>query len=260
MSKSAAMNPRNHNQASPGRPLDVFEELAGGPDSDDDTGDLDDREDHLGVPGPTDEVGASSPCAVAPPVDEAQLVAWIERIVDRDERALCALYDATVSRVHGLVLRIVRRPQLADEVVEDAFFQVWRQAVRFDAARGRAMTWLLSMARSRAIDALRAESRHDHDELEAEPAAQPGAHQPAGDELLELARGHADLHRAMMLLSAQPRQLVALAFFRGLSHEEIASQTAMPLGTVKSHIRRALIALREHLGDSAGLRELTHAR
>jgi RNA polymerase sigma-70 factor (ECF subfamily) len=74
---------------------------------------------------------------------------------------------------------------------------------------------------------------------------------PAADELLDVARGHAELHRALMLLNAQPRQLVALAFFRGLSHEEIACQTQLPLGTVKSQIRRALLVLRQSLGDLA---------
>jgi RNA polymerase sigma-70 factor (ECF subfamily) len=186
------------------------------------------------------------PCARA--VSEAQLVAWIEAIVDRDERALTALYDATLPRVYGLVLRIVRRPGLAEEVVEDTYFQVWRQAVRFDAGRGKALTWLLAMARSRAIDTLRHEARFQHDSLDADEAAEPGGAALPADDLLALAQGHADLHRALQDLSAQPRQLVALAFFRGLSHEEIATQTALPLGTVKSQIRRALITLREQLG------------
>lgn len=181
--------------------------------------------------------------------DEAQLVAWIDRIVDHDERALSALYDATLSRVYGVVLRVVRRAALADEVVEDTYFQVWRQAARFDAERGRALTWLLGMARSRAIDAVRRESRFQADSLDDDSAVAIESDSPTGDELLEVARTHAELHRALMQLQAQPRQLVALAFFRGLSHEEIASQTLLPLGTVKSQIRRALILLRQVLGE-----------
>ena len=186
---------------------------------------------------------------------DEQVAAWIDLIVDRDERALAALYDATLSRVYGLVLRVVRRPALADEVVEDTYFQVWRQAARFDASRGRALPWLLGMARSRAIDAVRREARFQHDSLDLEAMPEPEGGAPAIDELLEAARGHADLHQALLQLNAQPRQLVALAFFRGLSHEEIASHTALPLGTVKSQIRRALITLRQVLGDG-GLRTL----
>lgn len=205
-------------------------------------------------PAPDDHAWAALHGAAAP-ADEAQLAHWIAGIVQRDERALAALYDATLSRSYGLVLRIVRHAALAEEVIEDTYFQVWRQAPRFDPARGKALTWLLAMARSRAIDALRREARFRSDSLDDEAAPEPADAQAAGDELLELARRHADLHQALVALQAQPRQLVALAFFRGLSHEEIASHTALPLGTVKSQIRRALIALREHLGQ-AGLGSL----
>ena len=134
-------------------------------------------------------------------------------------------------------------------MVEDTYFQVWRQAPRFDPARGRAMTWLLGMARSRAIDAIRREARFQHDSLDDESASAWCPAQPGADQLLAAARSHADLHRALLLLNAQPRQLVAMAFLGGLSHEEIASQTALPLGTVKSQIRRALLTLRQALGD-----------
>jgi RNA polymerase sigma-70 factor (ECF subfamily) len=215
----------------------------------------------LGFDGLADDVPLqAAPAAESPragsrgldaPLDDARLAAWIDAIVDHDERALSALYDATLSRVYGLVLRIVRRPAWAEEVVEDTYFQVWRQAARFDPARGRALTWLLSMARSRAIDALRREDRFVHDSLDTEDA--PAVADATGlspDELLDCARGHEMLHRALLNLGPQPRQLVALAFFRGLSHEEIAEQTALPLGTVKSQIRRSLITLREVLGDA----------
>lgn len=180
---------------------------------------------------------------------EQQLAAWIEAIVDHDERALAALYDATFARVFGLVRRIVRSATLAEEVVEDAYFQVWRQAARFDPARGKALTWLLAMARSRAIDALRREARFAHDTLDDECPAEPAGTEPFQDDLLDLARNRADLHQALMLLGAQPRQLVSMSFFRGLSHEEIAEQMDLPLGTVKSQIRRALLALRDALGE-----------
>jgi RNA polymerase sigma-70 factor (ECF subfamily) len=194
-------------------------------------------------------VAASIRRLPAPDIGEQQLNAWIDAIVDRDERALTALYDATVSRVYGFVLRVVRRAWLAEEVVEETYFQVWRQAARFDADRGRALTWLLALARSRAIDAVRREARFRHDSLDDGSASEVQDPRPAVDDLLDAAREHADLHRALMLLNTQPRQLVALAFFKGLSHEEIASQTALPLGTVKSQIRRALLTLRQALGE-----------
>lgn len=184
-------------------------------------------------------------------VSDAQLGDWIGAIAQRqDERALAALYDASLGRVWGLVHRIVRSSALAEEVVEDTYFQVWRQAPRFDPARGSAITWLLGMARSRAIDTLRREARHQHDALDdGGLQGSADAQAPASDALLDAARHHAALHQALLALGPQPRQLVALAFFRGLSHDEIADQTCLPLGTVKSQIRRALLQLRSLLGD-----------
>lgn len=180
--------------------------------------------------------------------DEPVLQALIERIIDRDERALAALYDATSARVYGLVLRITRRAALAEEVVEDTFWQAWRQAPRFEAARGKVITWLLAMARSRAIDALRRDERFQHAEMPDEGGLEDGAEAalPAHD-LLEATRSEQRVHEAIAALEPRARQLVALAFFRGLTHEEIAAQTAMPLGTVKSLIRRSLQQLRKLL-------------
>jgi RNA polymerase sigma-70 factor (ECF subfamily) len=187
--------------------------------------------------------------ALARQVTDEQLQAWIDALVDQDERALAALYDATFPRVFGIVRRIVGRAALAEEVVEDTYFQVWRQAARFDPARGRALTWLLSIARSRAIDALRHEARFRHESLDEQAERDTADLAPPCDELLDLARHQAELHQALVRLGAQPRQLVSLAFFRGLSHEEIAQQTCLPLGTVKSQIRRALQTLRQILGE-----------
>lgn len=192
---------------------------------------------------------ADTPNGVSIAVSEAQLVQWLAAIADRDEGALAALYDATFPRVFSLVRRVVRSAALAEEAVEDAYFQVWRQAVRFDPARGRALTWLLAMARSRAIDVLRRESRFEHAPLDGDCVPDAASETPPADELLDLARRSSDLHLALMRLGAQPRQLVSLAFFRGLSHEEIAEQTLLPLGTVKSQIRRALLSLRQSLGE-----------
>ncbi len=196
----------------------------------------------------------ASPAGPAPPTrrgvapgieDDAVLAGWIARVVRQDERALEALYDATAARVHGLVLRITLSAALAEEVVEDTYWQVWRQAPRFDATRGRPLTWLLAIARSRAIDTLRREQRYRHEEWTDDEALETAADValPAQD-LLEATRTHAHVHAALASLDPRSRQLVALAFFRGLTHEEIAAQQELPLGTVKSLVRRALLQLK----------------
>lgn len=220
-------------------------------DDADDGGPLPDLPDADDDPGLDAEAVDAESRRGLPAASDAQLAAWIEAVADHDERALAALYDATFSRVFGLVQRMLRNAALAEEVVEDTYFQVWRQALRFDPVRGKPLTWLLAMARSRAIDALRREARFQHDELADDEAAAAAGAAPPVDELLDLARHRSELHQALMRLGAQPRQLVSLAFFRGLSHEEIAEQTRLPLGTVKSQIRRALLSLRQLLGPGA---------
>lgn len=192
---------------------------------------------------------AATAAALPTSADDATLAAWIERIARQDERALEALYDATSARVNGVILRITQRASLAEEVLEDTFWQVWRQAPRFDAQRGRPITWLLAMARSRAIDALRREQRFQHEELPEDDTAEAlgeggSAAAPPPQDLLEATRQHAHVHAALASLEPRSRQLVSLAFFRGLTHEEIAEQQGMPLGTVKSLIRRALQQLK----------------
>jgi RNA polymerase sigma-70 factor (ECF subfamily) len=176
--------------------------------------------------------------------DAGALAVLLRRVCAEDEDAFAELYDATVARVHGLALRILREPRAAEEVTEDVFFQVWRQARRYDPARGRPLAWMLTIARSRALDHLRrrdpAQSHAEPDTLlEAEPAAAGGP-----QDLLVASRDNARVHAALASLDPVPRQLIALAFFRGYTHEEIALHEDLPVGTVKSHIRRALAALR----------------
>lgn len=185
-------------------------------------------------------------------LDDSALCALIARIAGHQDKALAALYDATAARVFGLVSRIVQDNALAEEVVEDTYWQVWRQAVRFDVGRGRPVTWLLAMARSRAIDALRRRERRPLQPLADEEEAGLYDESAAGPlDLLSATRGQHLLYSALAGLDPQPRQLVALAFLRGLTHDEVAESTGLPLGTVKSQIRRALQSLKGAL-ESAG--------
>ena len=171
-------------------------------------------------------------------------------IARRDEAALAAFYDATINRVYGLALRITRQPESAAEVASDVYFQVWRDATRYDAKRGNVAAWLMTICRSRALDLLR---RADEAEAHPEPESlRPEAmEQDTGQDLLAATQQHAALHSALARLEPLQRQLIALAFFRGLSHQEIAAHARLPLGSVKTHIRKALAVLRESLPEKS---------
>jgi len=194
--------------------------------------------------------------------DDDQLAELVLRVCDQHEPSLARLYESTSGRVYGLVLRVVRNAALAEEVVEDVFWQVWREAPRFDAERGRVMAWLLNIARSRAIDALRRQERVRANEfaVDNDDTMAALAEHDAGDDPLDLvaaSQHHARLHAVLCSFEPLPRQLLSLAFFRGCTHEEIAAQTGLALGTVKSHIRRTLAVLKHQLAPQLLVSERT---
>lgn len=202
-----------------------------------------------------------APTVDAPPRSPGlPLQDWLLAVAERqDPRAFERLYEALAPRVMALAQRILRNTACAEEVVEDCFWQVWRQAQRFDPARGSAEAWILTLARSRALDAWRARDRASSDVLSLDLLQEDGQtlpetadEAPGAPELLDAARHHARLHAALQQLKPEPRQLLALAFWRGLTHEEIAAQTGVALGTVKSHIRRAMASLHKALADEGG--------
>jgi RNA polymerase sigma-70 factor (ECF subfamily) len=161
-----------------------------------------------------------------------------------EEAALAELYDCYRSAVFGLVLRITRDRGAAEEVSLDVFTQAWRQADRFDAAHGTVQSWLFNMARSRAIDRVRAASACKRSGTEDAPRPD----QPRRpDEVAETAERRRLVRDAMAVLSAPQRIALELAYYEGLSHSEIAARLGEPLGTVKTRIRQAMMALRQTL-------------
>lgn len=176
-----------------------------------------------------------------------QFFSVITGMLARDETSLAELYDCTLSKVYGLALKITRRHDLAEEVVEDTYMQAWQEIAKFDSARGPVMAWLMVICRSRAIDALR---RLDEAESYAEPELMLNHAELVNNsplDILLLLERETDIHIAMNSLNALQRQLIALAFFKGYTHEEIALQMQMPLGSVKSNIRRAQNKLKDEL-------------
>jgi RNA polymerase sigma factor (sigma-70 family) len=182
-------------------------------------------------------------------LEEKGLEELIALIVEQDQAAFSALFKAMSARVHGLALRITSSVQLAEEVTEDVFFQVWRQAPRFDPTRGTVRAWILTIARSRALDARRSLPPFDYQGDTATDSLDNQDGQNDLPDLLSAIEQKNSLYQALESLETVPRQLIALSFFKGLSHEEIAGHTGLPLGTVKSHLRRAIIHLREILTE-----------
>jgi RNA polymerase sigma factor (sigma-70 family) len=196
--------------------------------------------------GTFDSLDASNAVGTVQRVGERDRVvaSLVARMANRDEVALGELYDMTVKRLHTFALRIVRDPGLAEEVTEDALFQAWREAHRFDVNRGKVITWLMTICRSRALDALRrvdtAVCVEDPDIYRAHESCYSA--EPA-HVIHQFETGNA-VHKALMQLPPNERQAISLAFFRGMTHQEIADHWHMPLGTVKTLMHRAFAQLR----------------
>jgi RNA polymerase sigma-70 factor (ECF subfamily) len=182
-----------------------------------------------------------------------------------DRAAFAALYERTSGHLFAVVLRIQRDRAQAEDLLQEIYVNVWKAAGGFDAARSQPMTWLTSIARNRAIDSLRRAStqpmllsttRDEDDDDDGPDAVERHADESPGPlALLDAACDARELHRCIDDLSPSQRQSVALAFYDGLSHAEVAEHLREPLGTVKSWLRRALQALKQCL-DAAVAREV----
>lgn len=164
-----------------------------------------------------------------------------------DETSLAALYDRYSAILLGLLLRILHSRAEAEDVLQEVFLQVWRRAGDFDEARGRAFTWLVTLARSRAIDRLRS--------MDARARASLAAQRETGDEPFDATMDvlhteqRAVVQAALAQLPDEQRSALLLAYYEGLTQTEIAARLKQPLGTVKTRMRAGLIKLRELLRE-----------
>ena len=167
-----------------------------------------------------------------------------------DQTALASIYDRYRLILFGLVMRILHDRAEAEEVLQETFLQVWRRAGDFDEARGRAFTWLVTIARSRALDRLRASASRGRVASEAAqmPRDEVG---DAAEDALRSEQGKV-VRQALTELPSEQRQTLLLAYFEGLTQTEIAARLGDPLGTVKTRMRAGMIKLRELLHDKLG--------
>lgn len=171
----------------------------------------------------------------------AEDVALLGRIAARDETALATLYDRWVGPVYGVVVQLLRGADDAEDVLEETFWQVWQRASTFDSARGSPRAWLLTIARSRALDRLRARGRAPEavpmSELIPSDAPDPLASAEAAEQRTRVAH-------ALATLPDEQRQAIELAYFGGYSQSEIAERLHQPIGTIKTRMRLGMRKLR----------------
>jgi len=167
----------------------------------------------------------------------------IGRVVKSDQSAFFALYDRYASRVHALTLHILEDPMMAEEATQDTFLKVWSRARQYKPDRGDFITWLLTIARRTALDRLRLESRRPVLSTAQDPE-ETWKSIPNSDSLSEETRWRS-MYFAVQALPEVQRQVIELAYYKGLSQSEIAEVLDWPLGTVKTRLRTAMQSLRE---------------
>lgn len=169
------------------------------------------------------------------------------RVAEQDRSAFEDFYDRYCGRVFGFLLHILRNRTEAEDVLQEAFWQVWRQAERFDSARASAEAWVLMIARSRAVDRLRRRRETVTDTIPELPTdSQPEINLFRQDDAVQVTA-------ALAVLPHDQREPIRLAFFEGMTHDQIARHLKIPLGTVKTRIRLGFLRLRERL--TAGVNE-----
>ena len=162
----------------------------------------------------------------------------------RDKAAFARLFDHYAPRLKGMAMRGGARPDLAEEIVQDAFLSVWRKAASFDPHRAQVSSWIYQIARNRQIDIARKESRPVPEELALDPNEQDDAGQ-----IVALEQEAQRLRSALQSLPDKQREMVEKAYLGELTHQEINSVTGVPLGTIKSRIRLGLTRLRHELKE-----------
>jgi RNA polymerase sigma factor (sigma-70 family) len=182
---------------------------------------------------------------MSPPLGQLTDEDVLARVARADEAALAEIYDRFGRLAYGLAYRILRDAALAEDAVQDAFLAVWRTAVAFDPARGKASTWVLTIAHRRSVDLVRREDRRRGQPLDDAPSASG----EATDETAAVREQRRAVQEALAQLPPEQREALELAYYGGLSQSELAERLGVPLGTVKSRMFSALAKLRDLLGE-----------
>ena len=201
----------------------------------------------LAQPAPDSPVTTETNRKTVAAVREAHWRVYLARISDGEQPALGALYDESSSLIYSMVLRVLGNVADAEEVTMDVYTQVWKAASGYDTSRGSVTAWMVTLARSRAIDRVRSRaSRARKETALPETYDAPSVGNSPEQQTEETQRRH-QVMTALATLPADQRQAVELAFYSGLTHSELAERLGQPLGTVKTRIRAGMSRLRELL-------------
>jgi len=173
-----------------------------------------------------------------------QLSDLLARCALRDQRAFATLYQFSSAKLFAVAVRITRRKDWAEEVLQEAFVNIWNHAAGYSSAKSAPMTWMSAIVRNRALDWLRRPREVEIDEEHEELMASLADESPGPEELLRRSLEAGELAECMKVLTEEQRRSITLAFFYGLSHAELAQQMRKPLGSVKTWIRRGLDRLK----------------
>ena len=188
------------------------------------------------------------------PILDVQLIALIDRVALRDAQALRQLYDATSSKLYAVAMRVVSNKEHAEDVLQDAYLNIWRIASDYRASLSPPMAWMGVVVRSRALDFLRkrkVERALGGPEMDEQLLSRFGSDEASALDTSMASEQAWALHECLRKIEAKPREVLTMAYFRDLSHGELAAQLKLPLGTVKTWIRRSLEQRRNCMGKFA---------
>jgi RNA polymerase sigma-70 factor (ECF subfamily) len=195
------------------------------------------------------EVSKETTPQTRPSSDE--LAELMGRVAGGDEAAFAGVYDALSPGVYGLALRVLRNPAQAQEVTQEVFLAVWREAPRFDQARSTVRTWVGVIAHRRAVDRVRAEESRNRREERLPPVADAENEDPVSESVSDSIDRRSDrdrVRKALATLTERQREAVELAYFEGFTYRRVAQVLGVPEGTAKTRIRDGMIRLRDALG------------
>lgn len=178
-------------------------------------------------------------------VEETELAALLPAVARGDKVAFKRLYDATAPKLFGIALRLLRKRDHAEDTLQEAFLSVWKNAAKYDSAKGAVFAWIAMIVRNKALDRARRVVRRA--EVQSEDAAAIQLAVAGCDALTRIDEDGHDVRRCYSLLPDSVRDIIGLAFFEGFTHEELAERFRAPLGTIKGRVRKGLALLKECL-------------